>query len=141
MIRVWIHNTCSNYGALKYHFREKSITITTRSVKKLQQITVCQSITLPWIFQVNIPKPVEREAYEGPVATTNSMPAAPSNPINPVTGGGSFPTPTKAGDDAFHQHATRSGVRNQQDSSFSLSGETLTHRVLIVTLFLPACAV
>ncbi len=68
---------------------------------------------------------MDREAYEGPVVTTNSLPAAPSNPINPVTGGSPFPTPQKAGDDAFHQHNTRSGVRNQQDSSFSLSGEIL----------------
>lgn len=66
------------------------------------------------------PLKVEREAYSGPVvkipAENGDVPS--SKPAqNPNTGNSSG---------EFHNHRqTRSGVRNMQDSSFSLSGKMM----------------
>jgi len=71
--------------------------------------------------QARRPVKVEREVYEGPVAQVkaNNVDAAPARHRNEITN-------MVMGDDMpadFHNRPpTRSGGRNQQDSSFSFSG-------------------
>lgn len=81
---------------------------------------------------------VDRDAYEGPVADVNaaSPPAKVAADSNPLV----HHTPQQANDDPFHSRHTRSGVRSQQDSSFSLSGKksfTLTVCVGNIGVFPP----
>lgn len=69
-------------------------------------------------FQLNKPSKVVREPYSGPALsyTSNGTPE-PVKVISPLPG-------TEKGDE-FHNRGTRSGGRNLQDSSFSLSGNVL----------------
>ena len=69
--------------------------------------------------QVNKPVGVERDPYEGPVADLNTATAP---PVAPAPGNPVVPSPQKVDDGLFHSRHTRSGVRNMQDSSFSLGG-------------------
>ena len=72
-------------------------------------------------MQVNKPVAVERDPYEGPVTDLNAATAPPTAAA--ATGSPIVPSPQKVQDDSFHARHTKSGVRNMQDSSFSLGGK------------------
>ena len=75
------------------------------------------NFTFLFIYQANQPQKVDREAYSGSVVEIKAEDAANLNkaPENPIIPPENSP--------AFHQQRTSGGVRNMQDSSFSLSGQ------------------
>lgn len=70
-------------------------------------------------------RPVQRDDYEGPVAAPTTKMPEPSGPAcNPIT-----PNRTVGeADDTFHRRNQPGGIRNMQDSSFSLSGAQIDDR-------------
>ena len=71
--------------------------------------------------------PITREPYDGPVSSEAEVTPDRIRSDNPIM---------PAHPDSFYQHSSsKDGVRNQQQSSFSLSGKYKKKSIQIKTLF------